>query len=393
MIDMARDDGIREIGTLVPCDPEGYIVNTTSIDYLTAPWDAPVAQIVGKSRAYFGERLIALYLRGSLAYGTAIEGVSDLDMFAIVEGNLSEKDLNWGSQLNHEITAAFPCLTDTDVDLVPLVKTENRAVRLVLKTQTVFLWGQDLTLSYPKYKVSYWAAQHVYLLGHQIGEALTDLHTNPSPTEVRGTCSWICKRIIRAGFELVMEREQAFTRDLFPSFQVFAKYYPEQRDRMYAILKLAVFPSKDRHHVTEHLKAIGPWLACEADTRFSRFIETPPSQNKDTPVPSQSAAPESQPFKSLKSEDILVHNPQHRLTLRFGAHDGKPILYFQCGSMELGLSPGTLGFLLALQKNPEFQAVSAAHWQEGLDWQGLKPFLETLIHQGFLKLKRCREVH
>ncbi len=376
-------DGIRDIGTLVPCDAEGYIVNIASTQYLKPPWDAPVLAVVERCQLYFGHRLVALYLRGSLAYGTAIVGMSDLDMFVIVADALTEDDQTWGDQLKIEITHTFPYLVGADFDLVPLSRTENTAVRLVLKTQTIFLWGRDLTVDYPKFKISHWAAQHVYLLGHQLGDVLTALFQEQDQQAIAATCAWICKRIVRAGFELVMEREQAYTRDLYPAYQTFSKYYPEQKPQMYHALQLAVFPTTDRAALVAFLAGFGAWLVVELDAKFAVHLEGPPPRKLDQDA---CAAPMSvqQASVMLRPETILQHHPQHRLTLRFGEEQGVSTLFFRCGVIELGCSPEILEFLLMLQVHPQFIARDAIAWRVGLSWEMIQPFLEVLMMRGFL---------
>ena len=43
-------------------------------------------------RDYFGKRLAACYLHGSIAMGDAIAGISDLDYYVVLSESLTEED-------------------------------------------------------------------------------------------------------------------------------------------------------------------------------------------------------------------------------------------------------------------------------------------------------------
>jgi hypothetical protein len=73
------------------------------------------------------------------------------------------------------------------------------------------------------------------------------------------------KRFLRVGFELCAEKERAYTRDLYPCYQVFSKYYPEQERNMYQALDWALNPIDDKQRLTEFIKKFGSWLATRAE--------------------------------------------------------------------------------------------------------------------------------
>jgi hypothetical protein len=47
---------------------------------------------------------------------------------------------------------------------------------------------------------------------------------------------WLSRRIVRSGFEVTMNRNDRFTRDLFLCYEEFAKFYPERSGQMYQVL-------------------------------------------------------------------------------------------------------------------------------------------------------------
>ncbi len=72
------------------------------------------------------------------------------------------------------------------------------------------------------------------------------------------------KRTVRIGFELVMEKEQCFTLDLYPCYEMFSKHYPEKSKEMMEALKLAVFPTADMNHMWEVIHSLNDFLILEA---------------------------------------------------------------------------------------------------------------------------------
>ena len=75
------------------------------------------------------------------------------------------------------------------------------------------------------------------------------------------------KKILRTGFSLVMEKEKAFTRDLYPSYQLFSKYYPDQEPQMRQALEWAINPTDDSAGLLKYLGEFGGWLGAEAGKR------------------------------------------------------------------------------------------------------------------------------
>lgn len=47
---------------------------------------------------------------------------------------------------------------------------------------------------------------------------------------------WFSRRIVRSGFEVTMDRNDCFTRDLYLCYEQFAKFYPARAKQMYRVL-------------------------------------------------------------------------------------------------------------------------------------------------------------
>jgi len=88
----------------------------------------------------------------------------------------------------------------------------------------------------PKYGIGEWAYTHSKGLAKDIEDVKTILTEGCSTERLIAICAWMMKRMVRTGFELVMAKEQCFTRDLYPCYEMFSKHYPEKSSDMLAAL-------------------------------------------------------------------------------------------------------------------------------------------------------------
>lgn len=84
------------------------------------------------------------------------------------------------------------------------------------------------------------------------------------PEELRNYCLWLMRLLIRAGFELVMERAGCYTHDLYPSYSTFIRYYPQHQKAMRQALEWAINPVEDKTEPLSFSHTFGRWLADEA---------------------------------------------------------------------------------------------------------------------------------
>ena len=73
----------------------------------------------------------------------------------------------------------------------------------------------------------------------------------------------IMKKIIRTAFSIVMEDENYWTTDLDEMAKIFTKYYPEKKQQINAVLKLAKSESPNRKSATSILNNFGKWVSSE----------------------------------------------------------------------------------------------------------------------------------
>lgn len=71
--------------------------------------------------------------------------------------------------------------------------------------------------------------------------------------------------MVRAGLALVIEEENQYTRDLFPAFETFSKYYPEKESELKQALEYAIKPSENTDEILVFLNEMGIWMINEAE--------------------------------------------------------------------------------------------------------------------------------
>jgi hypothetical protein len=225
-------------------------------------WRALLEEMTEVYRARYGRNLHSVYVRGTVAKGSAVDGISDLDTFALVHEGEEEFQEEWSAGPRQKLVEKYPFCTGIECIVLPLKslkktkppKTVNPWKRLI-KTQSLCVYGEDLSPTIPPLKPGLEMVAHLFDLEKDL----------PNDEELatfrKRDCIWLMKRIVRSGFELVMEEAQTFTRDLYPCYEIFARFYPEKEPEMRRALELALFPSEEPQEVKKVIGGLGLWLA------------------------------------------------------------------------------------------------------------------------------------
>jgi hypothetical protein len=75
---------------------------------LPEPFASEIERGLHEARGYFGDRLAAVYVRGSLHRGEAVPGVSDIDALLLVEDAPTPADEAWRREANGRLQAQSP---------------------------------------------------------------------------------------------------------------------------------------------------------------------------------------------------------------------------------------------------------------------------------------------
>jgi hypothetical protein len=204
--------------------------------------------------------------------GLAIEGVSDIDCLVVTRVPGRQLDSRWVEPFVARVDHDYPF--QSGAELVPLglewlqtpepAPAQVRVTQFTLGTNAVCVHGVDLGPRLPRFRPGRAIASQSAFIGRAVGQALDRLAVESDPETVR----WVMKRLLRTGFELVMERERAFTRDLYYCYEAFARHYPGREPQARQALEYAVNPSSPARPIRELIEDHGTWLTQEAENIF-----------------------------------------------------------------------------------------------------------------------------
>ncbi|MFC9751255.1 nucleotidyltransferase [Streptomyces niveus] len=249
--------------------PDGTIAREGAPDRVPAAFvpvvDAARTRI---AETYGGVRLHSAYLYGSIPRGTAIPGVSDLDLQLALRHEPTDTDRADAAAIEEALDHAYP-----QIDGVGILLSSTRALLSDIERHDAGFFiaclctpliGPDLAERLPRYRPTTLLARetngdlHLALKRWRTraAEAVTD-------ADRRALSRVVARRIVRTGFTLIMPRWRGWTSDLDESAELFARYYPEHGDRMRTAAAVGRVPSADPAVLGALIGDLGPWLAAE----------------------------------------------------------------------------------------------------------------------------------
>jgi hypothetical protein len=263
---------IHKGGVFLKTDPDGYLISDARADKILPPWREPVDYARQYEVRRLGERLHSLYLRGSVALGTALAGRSDLDLFAVLfDGEQADSAPEPPSPSDLEdFHSRFPFVTSCESSHITLsdVNGPFHYYRFVMKTSAVCIHGVDLISKIAPYKADAPIAEEWFrIFPHLVDLFVRNLGECREEERGKRLCQDMMKNFLRAGMLLVMRRQLRYTRDLYPSYQCFSALYPGQEPSMRRCLELAVNPVADPRVLLPLVTEFAAWMrhAFEAD--------------------------------------------------------------------------------------------------------------------------------
>jgi hypothetical protein len=228
--------------------PDGRIIKRASPETIQNAWKPAIQDAIAAYLTHFGSDMHSMYVRGSVAQGEATGKLSDLDLVAVVTSERLDTWLaaRWSSDLARTLVQRYPFIAKLDAWESTLDGIwKSRAMRIALQTQAVCIYGTDLAVEFGPLSLGEDAFCECLTIHDQLVECLYDLERGRH-VNIRSCCRWMMKHIVRAGFELVMERERCYTHDLYTCYESFARHYPSRQEEMRNTLELALNPTNDK---------------------------------------------------------------------------------------------------------------------------------------------------
>jgi hypothetical protein len=259
---------VRSIGTVLETDEAGYLISESSIENIREPWLSAAKALVAGYQEHLGNSLDSIYIRGSVARGTGIEGVSDLDAIILIKGEVANVDLSWKQNFLRDLKTAYPFCNGFDADATSLEEVmagQHPITSFNIKILGAHAFGEDIRPLLPPMRPEDGASVTKWFDQEHLENKIAHLRETPQEKlNVKTECKWLAKHILRVGYELVMQRDQSYTRDLYTSWEIFSKYYPEKSAEMRQVLELAINHTEDRERVLAMLEGIGQWVVKKA---------------------------------------------------------------------------------------------------------------------------------
>lgn len=261
---------IKPHGSFFEISEDGYICNMGHPDRISQPWKELVETIKQIYVENCADQLHSIYVRGSVARGLAIPNISDVDSFAVTKPGLTIKNIPWVESVSNKLLNDYPFTTGIEFGVVSYEETLARGspTSIVLKTQSVCLYGDDLQYQIQPYKPNREVIDQAFFLAQKIERYEQETALEKESTNLKAWCTWTMKGIVRSGFELVIEEEQTYTRDLYLCYTTFISHYPDKKEQMYQALKWAINPISDYRKILSFLQEFGRWLCQQIEIRY-----------------------------------------------------------------------------------------------------------------------------
>jgi predicted nucleotidyltransferase len=235
-------------------------------------WREALDFVLARDVEHFGDRLISVLLRGSVAEGAAIDGLSDLDT-AVIVSEPRDADAEYAADLEHEVVRRFPFCTGVESPLLsreellhsPL--NEGWDARAFYRLLARPVWGEDVLAALPEVPIGRATAFESPFVLLVVDEARRMLHADDdacAPASV-----WMFKSLVRAGYELLAPRRGTFTRELRACAAAFGEEYPGQAMLMQRAVGYVVQPPVHAEHALELAGALAPLLVAETQRHLA----------------------------------------------------------------------------------------------------------------------------
>ncbi|RKT05895.1 nucleotidyltransferase-like protein [Streptomyces sp. 3211.6] len=244
----------------IPLDADGYLINLADAEKVDRPWLPLIESLVDEYRARYPD-LASIYVRGSVATGTAVFGYSDLDLIAVTYEE-SAFDRVWMAEAVERTLSRHSVSVDID-----LATTSAKAVLtdrksgFYIKTQSALMYGEDFAPRISPYRIDPDAFSHLFNLELDLS-AVRYAMDGASEALAQTLVLRLVKRVLRAGLELFAERQQVYTRDPRTCCELFGQQYPEKAAAMWSALDLMA-GSTDPGECLELIESLIQWLVAE----------------------------------------------------------------------------------------------------------------------------------
>ena len=132
---------IKPLGSYLEVDEDGYIINPASLEKIQEEWKPVIQDVIEAYQGHFGEKLKNVYIRGSVAKGEAVKGISDIDSFAYIDLPKESIDTGWEEEAEGKIEEKYPFTKGAELMCRPLAVGP---MNIIFLNQSVCVYGNPI---------------------------------------------------------------------------------------------------------------------------------------------------------------------------------------------------------------------------------------------------------
>lgn len=198
----------------------------------------------------------SIYIRGSINTNNFVKGVSDVD-FVIVTINKVSKDTKKNVLCSiAKVENKQKYFSRVDMMWLTLKEAESGIYSTLLKLSGVCIYGTDSIPNIKNINLRKGIYLTVKFLRGEIGFLKNNKYRINNYT-VKCTCTWIMKRILRSGVEILTTETGQYSRDLYTCYYLFSQKFPTYEKDMYNTLLLALKPTSNVNKIKILVEKLG----------------------------------------------------------------------------------------------------------------------------------------
>ncbi len=265
---MKNPQRLERIGNTVVTDEDGFLIKTVSEKTLQRELLPLIKKVILVAQKLFGNNLHSVYIRGSVAKGSFIAGISDLDVVVVTLNDCGDEIEKQYIREIKQLEQNYPKVQGIE----KVIKTTEQFIESrnpVFKYQTVCVYGEDLAIKMKPLRIGKETVVHLPGVIQSIDESIPKIESENEESWVKHWSIWMCKQLIRSAHELVSEDLGRFARDIFPCYEGAAKMYPEQEPLFRRTAEIAVFGTTDKLELLKIIADMRIFLKPAIDEYFS----------------------------------------------------------------------------------------------------------------------------
>lgn len=235
-----------------------------------AHWPAVFGEQSQLLKSEFGDALISVILRGSVARRTDVAGVSDLDL-CVVTNSAAGTGLVLRSDLVPSLHLDVEYI-DAGAFADPI---RYRWLKFSLAHSGWTVWGADLISRLPEPKLNKEAIAHLKAVPKWLDQWMVYFDNSVDERGRKKVCAWVMKRMVRSIFESEMLQLNAYSRDIYICAKAGVEKWPAYSDPIWQAAEYAVAPVSCSVQISKACLSLKP-LLLKLHHTYVAMQDTPP---------------------------------------------------------------------------------------------------------------------